>query len=78
MLKVNGATLQMEVDTGAARSNMSETAYHSLWPDGQVPMLQSSDIQLWTYTGEAIEVLGAIDVDVHYNEQGEHLRLHIV
>ena len=77
-LRVNGAPLRMEVDTGTSRSILSESTYHNLWAEGQAPRLRSSEIQLRTYTGESIEIVGAIDVEVEFKGQLEQLCLHVV
>ena len=37
-VKVNGADLKMEVDTGAALSVISEKTYNTLWPHHSTPL----------------------------------------
>ncbi len=66
---VNGATLHMEVDTGAALSLISKATYHRLWPTDVAPELQEVKINLRTYTGEELVVLGSAQVRVQYKEQ---------
>ena len=56
----------MEIDTGAAYSLMSKTTYCELWPDRG---LDKSTVKLCTYSGEALEVLGSIPVEVTYDSQ---------
>ena len=42
----------MEVDTGALRSLIHETTYKMFQTQTDLPPLQSTTAQLWTYTGE--------------------------
>ncbi len=51
----------MEVDTGASLSVVSETTFARLWPGRS---LEPSTVQLKTYTGEALQVLGSAQVHV--------------
>ena len=67
----------MEVDTGASISIMSESTFKDTWRSNSPP-LQASRICVKTYTGEALDVLGSIDVEVGYEGQRESLQLHIV
>ena len=62
-LKVNGIDLEMELDTGATLSVISEQTYHK---SGKAPPLKTITTQLTTYTGEAIEILGEVEVTVQY------------
>ena len=63
-IQLNQTPLDMEVDTGATASLISEQTYKSLWPAEKAPALQPSEVKLRTYTGEELKVLGAIDVDL--------------
>ena len=74
-VKVNNADLDMEVDTGASVSIISEDTYNRLWPDKQQPSLQKSTITLRTYGGEQLSVKGSLAVDVQYKDQKAHLQL---
>lgn len=56
-MQVNGKSLQLEVDTGAAVSVVAERTYKTIFPDEK---LWKSGITLRTYTGEAMSVLGEI------------------
>ena len=40
--------------------------------------MQSSNVRVKTYTGESLDVIGSIVVDVEYESQRESLQLHIV
>ena len=77
-LTVNLMDLQMEVDTRASVSIISDKTYHSAWPDSGRPPLHPSRAKLCTYTGEALEVLGALSVAVTYKEQHKNLSLLVV
>ena len=66
-VKVNGKPLVMEVDTGAAVSLLSEEAMKTHFPDAQ---LQPSTALLRTYTGEAMDILGEVWVQVQFKQQG--------
>ena len=57
-LKIDGVSLEMELDTGATLSVISEQTYHKLFSTGKGPTLRNITTQLTTYTGEAIEILG--------------------
>ena len=77
-LTVNGATLPMELDTGASVSLISENTYRNLWLAKRRPPLQPSDARLYTYSGELIKVLGIISVTVRYKDQVKQLPLLVV
>ena len=70
--------LEMEIDTGASLSIISEKTYHSLWTTESQPKLQPSTVKLHTYTKEAITVLGSITVEVCYKDQTKTLSLLVV
>lgn len=55
---LNDSPLEMEVDTGAAASVISEKTYWALWPKHRRPQLQDTSILLRTYTGEQLKVKG--------------------
>ena len=75
---VNGATLQMEVDTGAALSIISQETFNTLWPATSAPIVHATDTKLKSYTGEVIGVKGTIEVEVEYEDQKAKLPLVIV
>ena len=72
---VNGKDLVMEIDTGAAVSIISETQCKQLFPNVK---LDKSSIQLRTYTGEKLPVLGQINVSAQYEDQMKSLDLVVV
>ena len=65
----------MEVDTGAAVSLMSRIVQEKLFPQAS---LQKSATTLRTYTGEAMRVIGKLQVIVTYGSQTKTLTLYIV
>ena len=67
----------MEIDTGAAVSLINETTYKSSPFLSKLP-LQSSMVQLRTYTGETISVTGEILVKVQSGRQSHTLPLLVV
>ena len=69
---VNGSPVQMELDTGASLSLLSNSTYEKI-PSLQ---LQPTDVQLKTYTGEA--VLGEAKVTVNYGKQTQQLMVYVV
>ena len=68
-VRVDNADLDMEVDTGASVSIISEDTYSRLWPDGQQPSLQESSITLQTYSGKHLSIKGSLTVDVQHKDQ---------
>ena len=75
---VNGASLDMEVDTGAALSLISAATYSQLWPPGCAPQLSKPSVRLRTYTGEELKLVGEAVVQVQYQTQQEDLNLIVV
>ncbi len=67
-VKVNSIDTEMEIDTGASVSIMSKEKFWEFRRDTSVT-LQSSKAKLFTFTGEAIGVLGSTEVPVEYNQQ---------
>ena len=68
----------MELDTGAALSVISHSTYLSTWSEEERPVLEPSHVQLSTYSGEALTICGAIDVQVRYQSQQCQLSLQVV
>ena len=75
---VAGTTLSMEVDTGAAVTLISKNTYEKSWPQDEAPQLQDAHLNLRTYTGEKLPILGSASVTVEYKGQREELRLLVV
>ena len=73
---IEGHSVSMELDTGAAISVINELAYNTIL--AQQPQLQKSNVKLHTYSGEQLVILGELQVTVHYNEQTITLPLIVV
>ena len=74
-VQVDGHQLVMEVDTGASLSLISRETYQQLWPSRP---LQASTVNLRTYSGERVGVLGGLDVNVGCGDQRAILPLLVV
>lgn len=67
--------LEMEVDTGAARSLISEKTYEQLWSNCMTrPKLRPSSVNLKVYGGSPLKVTGEIDVWVKLPDEQSSLR----
>eukprot|EP00731_Ephydatia_muelleri_P028865 Em0020g509a len=77
-VKLDGADLMMEVDTGAVASVISEETYRQLWTTPRRPKLKPSDVYLRTYTGERIQVKGQITVEAKYGGSTQLLDILVV
>ena len=78
LLTLNGANLIMEIDTGAARSVISDKMFTQLWSKDLQPPLKPTNAILKTYTGENIKPLDVISVQVEVNNQKQQLELLVV
>ena len=56
----------MEIDTGAAVSIISEGTFMSVWPGSSKPRLVRSMVELRTYSGQKLRVLGKTVVNVSF------------
>ena len=74
-LWLNDHKLDMEVDTGAAFSVISETTRQQIFPS---ETLHPSDLVLKTYTNEPMKVKGTLNMRVKYGDQKEKLVLVVV
>ena len=74
-LLVDGKSLTMELDTGAAVTIVSEKQYKDLFP--HLP-LQESQVLLKTYSGEQLPVVSEVRVQVQYEQQIQDLVLTVV
>ncbi len=74
-LQLNGKSLDMEVDTGAALSVISETTRLEVFPNDT---LHPSNLILKTYTDEHMKVTGTINMRVAYGNQKQKLVLVVV
>ena len=71
-LTIEGKPVEMEIDTGADVSIMSERAYQQLFSHKP---LQPSTVRLTTYTQSPIQVKGQLPVQVYYGQQAFDLTL---
>ena len=67
-VQVNGADLDMELDTGASVSVMGSDTFNALWSQDR-PTIHHTTAQLRTYTNDTIETMGTVEVTVLYNGQ---------
>ena len=74
-MQINGRKLNMEVDTGAALSVISEATRLTVFPKDT---LHPSNLVLKTYTNERMEVIGTLNVRVVYRNQKRKLVLVVV
>ena len=74
-VNLNGLDTSMVVDTGASKSIISESAYSQLTETNSNLRLSKPSVTLTTYTGESLEFLGKITVNVRYGSQQLELPL---
>ncbi len=77
-VKINETELTLQVDTGASHSLISEATYSDLQKQEKVPACSPSRVKLRTYSGESLEVLGQLTVNVCYKNQQQRLPLVVV
>ena len=77
-VSINGKSLQMEIDTGASLSVMSDKMYQELWGDNKQPLLVKEGVVLHTYTGEEVKPKGSAKVMVSYEGRDYQLSLLVV
>lgn len=75
---VNHSELEMEIDTGASVSVISEATYRRLWDANHAPPIRNSTGTLRTYTGEDIKVVGAVQVELQHQGERKELPLIVV
>ena len=74
---VNKQKVDMEVDTGAARTIISEHTFNEIQKMRKLE-LKTSDIILNSYSGHEIKVLGTCDVEVVYQDVQKPLTILVV
>ncbi|XP_019859677.1 PREDICTED: uncharacterized protein K02A2.6-like [Amphimedon queenslandica] len=72
----NGHNMEMELDTGAAVSLISESTFNRIFK-GEVE-LKPSSVVLRSYSGHKLDVLGVIDLVITHNTQTASLPLVVV
>eukprot|EP00731_Ephydatia_muelleri_P014607 Em0008g327a len=73
-VQVDEKYLNMEVDTGALVSLISERT----WQDLCTPKLNPAKVILRSYSGESVKVLGEMELTVQYQDQKKKLNLLVV
>ena len=74
-VRVDDCEIDMEVDTGASHTLMSESTFTCLWPGRS---LHHTPIRLQSYSKQPIPVLGCCSVNIHYQGQTGEMPLLIV
>ena len=64
---VNGVTVTLEIDTGAATTVVDENTFRSLSQPGRVLELNAVNTALRAYSGEMIPVVGECQWEVEYD-----------
>ena len=77
-VSINDVNLEMEIDTGASLSILSEMKYRELLQKGVQLSLEPSQVSLKTYMGESLKVLSSIQGMVKYEGQVKELSLLVV
>ena len=75
VINVNGNSSPMEIDTGALVSVIGKQTFESIKEGMSTVELQKTSVNLKTYTGQSIAVLGSALVPVAYNGQTLNLPL---
>ena len=75
---LNDVLVQMELDTGAAVSIITDATYKRIQRESFVSALQPADSMLQAYTGHHIQVLGLTRVKVRYDKDELCLPVHVV
>ena len=79
-MEINGARIDMELDTGAAMTVISKRMFEDLWGSCEkgMPTLHPTATRLSTYTGEPLSIAGVAEVVVSYKSQTASLPLLVV
>ncbi|XP_063837227.1 uncharacterized protein K02A2.6-like [Ostrinia nubilalis] len=75
-LLIDGASINMEIDSGASRTIMPEETYKKLWYTP--PPLKSTDVKLVTWTRDPLKVLGATHVRARLGNKEAQCELLVV
>ena len=74
-MNINDTNVRMELDSGSPVSLMPTSLFREHFPQ---LALQQADLQLSTFTGEALKVLGFANVTVKYEQQTYSLKIYVV
>ena len=75
---INQQKVEMEIDTGAAVTLVNEATFKALWSKRKASGLRRPQVQLRTYLGKSVTLVGETDVKVRYGQQVAFLPLIIV
>ena len=73
---MDGKLVDMLVDTGSGVSIINEATYRGL--RSPLRKLQAADINLTSYTGQSIPVLGQIEIVTEYKQQSAYVPIVVV
>lgn len=75
-MKINGKKVKFELDTGATVTVMGEDTFRNLFPRSR---LKHSTLELKTYTGQQMDIVGETSIQVNYEQQqSQELNLVVV
>ena len=77
-LTLNSIPVRMELDTGASATIISDATYQHIQSQNGTFPLQPAQVNLKTYTGETLSLLGSIPLQVRYGNQQVDLVGHVV
>ena len=76
-VNINQIPIEMEVNTGASLSLINKATYDLISSQSHIQALQRTDVQLKTYTGKAVCILGMDKVQVNYAELNNQLSVYV-
>lgn len=77
-LAVNDSNIPFEVDTGCGVTVMNGSNFSQLWEEHKKPELKTCSLKLKTYTGQALPVLGSVQVVVRHKGTVKELPVVVV
>ncbi|XP_043080595.1 uncharacterized protein K02A2.6-like [Puntigrus tetrazona] len=77
-LAINKSNVSFEVDTGCSVTIMNSSNFVKLWKKDDIPELKTCSLNLKTYTGQVLTVLGSTQVEVAYNSTMKTLPVIVV
>lgn len=77
-MELDGVHIDMELDTGATISLISEATFQQLWGGAAGPTIRPSDVVLCGYSGDKVDVVGVTEVTAVYEGQQVNVSLVVV
>ena len=77
-VKMNGKDISMVLDTGAGVSIINELTMRTLVTDNPTKLQPADHMELTSYTGQTIPVLGLLNVTTHYKGQSVQVPIVVV